>query len=385
MKKKFSEFFPPEEKQIEAIWGNAIISPDANILYNLYRYSESTRDEFLGYFDALKEKLWISHQASVEFLSGRRGEIRTQIRESEEFEKTFKASQTKLNEKKAHPHLSKETENELESVRKKVLKELEESRDRHRKLLDQDWILEKLDALFAGRIGDELEDLDAVFKEGRERYKEKIPPGYQDDNDKPTNRQKFGDLVIWKELIRHAEKEKRPVIFITDDQKEDWFVKDDKKAIAGRPELIREMRKVARQDVLIYTADQFLWRAGEILKKAVTKETVEEVKRVGRGSWGAGMLPAHLSLVPEIATRMAELNQTTNASILEFAKELQGTMRPVSEAVKEAAKSARGFLGPVEMARLSLMAAENPEIMAKLQNSLDNRQTESNGVGPEEN
>ena len=72
--------------------------------------------------------------------------------------------------------------------------------------------------------------------------------------DKPTNRQKFGDLVIWKELIKRAKKEGCPVIFVTDDQKEDWFVKDGKKAILGRPELIREMKKEAGQDFLLYTA-----------------------------------------------------------------------------------------------------------------------------------
>jgi len=38
-----------------------------------------------------------------------------------------------------------------------------------------------------------------------------------------TRGNKFGDLIIWKEMIEKAKAEKRPIIFVTDDGKSDWW------------------------------------------------------------------------------------------------------------------------------------------------------------------
>ena len=42
---------------------------DANVLLNLYRYSEGTRDRLLSVMRALGERAWLPHQAADEFLS----------------------------------------------------------------------------------------------------------------------------------------------------------------------------------------------------------------------------------------------------------------------------------------------------------------------------
>lgn len=47
MKDKFFGFYPPDEKEIEKIWKNAIIAFDTNTLLNLYRYSKNTKNDFI--------------------------------------------------------------------------------------------------------------------------------------------------------------------------------------------------------------------------------------------------------------------------------------------------------------------------------------------------
>ena len=51
---------------------------------------------------------------------------------------------------------------------------------------------------------------------------------------------KFGDFFLWKELLEHGKEQKRPIIFVTDDKKEDWWLKVKGRTLGPRPELIAE-------------------------------------------------------------------------------------------------------------------------------------------------
>lgn len=59
MKKHFFEFYPLSEKEIDSIWSGGIISFDANVLINLYRYTEKTRDDFFKVMSFYKNRIWI--------------------------------------------------------------------------------------------------------------------------------------------------------------------------------------------------------------------------------------------------------------------------------------------------------------------------------------
>ena len=47
MKNKFKGYYKPTEAKIKTIWDRGFISIDANVLLNLYRYSDDTRNELL--------------------------------------------------------------------------------------------------------------------------------------------------------------------------------------------------------------------------------------------------------------------------------------------------------------------------------------------------
>ena len=67
--------------------------------------------------------------------------------------------------------------------------------------------------MFEGRVGAKPppERIVAIHKEGEERYAKKIPPGLEDTKKAAEGGDKFGDLVIWKEIIEKAKADKRPV------------------------------------------------------------------------------------------------------------------------------------------------------------------------------
>ncbi len=48
MKDTFHQYLPYTENQIKEIWSSGLIIPDANVLLNVYRYSEETCQQFLS-------------------------------------------------------------------------------------------------------------------------------------------------------------------------------------------------------------------------------------------------------------------------------------------------------------------------------------------------
>ena len=105
-----------------------------------------------------------------------------------------------------------------------------------------------------------------IAKEGTWLYENKIPPGYMDKDDKDSV-DRYGDLIVWKEVIDEAVKQNKPVIFITQDLKEDRNTrfKDDnlKDSIIPREELVMEFKDAADNGIWMYTISDFLKKLAE--------------------------------------------------------------------------------------------------------------------------
>ncbi|WP_449349178.1 PIN-like domain-containing protein [Streptomyces shaanxiensis] len=52
-----------------------MVAPDANVLLNLYRYTEQARTDLLGALGALGDRLWVPHQVVDEFWRNRESVI----------------------------------------------------------------------------------------------------------------------------------------------------------------------------------------------------------------------------------------------------------------------------------------------------------------------
>lgn len=83
MKDKFNWYFSPSKDEIDAIWDTGILTVDANVLLDLYRYHESTRNSLISNLKNFNGRLWLSSQAAEEFFRNRSKVIASS-------EKTFK-------------------------------------------------------------------------------------------------------------------------------------------------------------------------------------------------------------------------------------------------------------------------------------------------------
>jgi hypothetical protein len=118
------------------------------------------------------------------------------------------------------------------------------------------------------------EVLEAARKEGQRRVTDKIPPGYK-DRDKSDS---TGDYIVWRQLMTEAANRKLPVIFVTDDTKEDWVRREHGLTLGARPELREEMNREAGVPLFMLTTETFLRHAKTYLGTEVSDETVDQAR-----------------------------------------------------------------------------------------------------------
>jgi hypothetical protein len=144
----------------------------------------------------------------------------------------------------------------------------------------EDPVLERITELFDGKVGGDYEEKRKaeIIKEGERRYSRKIPPGWKDET-KGDARQ-FGDLIIWRQMIDRAREVKIPIIFVSDDRKEDWWWSLEGKTIGPLPDLIQEMDSEAGQPFWMYPPDVFMRRLAEQKEIETPTLAIQEVKNV---------------------------------------------------------------------------------------------------------
>lgn len=305
MKDEFCIFKEFSEDEIGELWGKAIFITDANVLLNFYRYTFETREAFTRILDKLSQRIWIPHQVALEFYSNRVTVINKQkvaynkTRESIKklaVEFTQKLEEELKDYKKRHPVINiKEISNKVEGVIDNLCSELEEEENKHPDYINNDEILRKIERLFESKVGESFdqEKLEDIFKEGEGRYAGQFPPGYKDLKDKKGKQKyikdlviksEYGDLIVWKQIIDFAKENKKPIIFITDDTKDDWWHKDHGMTIGPRIELLNEFYTETSQRFYMYESHRFIEFANKYLDEKVSKEVVQEIREVGENS-----------------------------------------------------------------------------------------------------
>lgn len=303
MKDLFPEYYRPTEAEFKQIWETCLFSFDANVLLDVYRYTPDTRNRLLHVLEQLQDRIWLTHQAAEEFLRNRIGVILSlevpysQAREQVAF--GIRDIKTDLAEtfppsKRQHPFIRvEEIHHILDGALTSLDELLNQTRGQQPSFLKQDDLLQQLTSLFNGRTGSPYtqEELDECYVVIANRYSFSIPPGFKDregQNKKrepqkgDPNPQAYGDAVLWMQLLDRMKNEERPLIFVTGETKEDWWLKEKGQTIGPLPALIREMRKEADTLFHMYSTDIFLQRAEEFLGLQVLPSAVDEIRDLRR-------------------------------------------------------------------------------------------------------
>ena len=290
MKELFPGYFKENESEIKELWDNCHFAFDANILLNLYRYSDATRKEFIKVLTKIKERIWLPNRSAEEYFNNRLSVIDKQERAYDETLKSINSLESDLENARQHPFVSDKIMKRAKSVFKDLSKELEDNRSIHTKRIGNDEIQNSIATLFNKNTGTPFtrEKLEEILKEGEDRYKEKIPPGFKDGSKHSESEvfnekcKKYGDFIVWAQVIGKSKEVGRSMIFVTDDRKEDWWTIFKGKTLGPRPELIKEFKEKTSNSFYMYQADRFLELARENLNEEVSEEIVKEIREVRR-------------------------------------------------------------------------------------------------------
>lgn len=271
------------------MWRLCVFAFDANMLLNIYRYTPETQGKFFAILERLKERIWIPHQAASEYFKRREDVIQSQLKVYDEVTAKLDADLEKLAKQleetyRRHPSIKIESVVEqIKTALAQAKSSLERDKEKHPDFSDSDPLCEKVVELFDGKTGEGFNDaeLAKIYEEAEERFKILRPPGFSDAKNKGIP-EKYGDVVIWFELIEHAKNEKKQLVFVTDDRKEDWWVKKSGKTIFARLELLEEFQKKTNTSIYIYVSEQFIEYAFKFFDVEDAQAAVEEVQEVRR-------------------------------------------------------------------------------------------------------
>ncbi|EJB8538766.1 TPA: PIN-like domain-containing protein [Acinetobacter baumannii] len=328
MKDAFISFYENhDEEYLKSIWEspNTRFVLDTNVLLSLYSFQKETREDFLNILKFLNPRLWIPHHVALEFQRNRlkviknhRIYIQDMQKETDDFlesisfdDTVFKTFKSKFSTKSKHPNIHSKVESiianissEIDEVRNLLKEEIENIKkliadiDQDKIYLNsKDYIRDEFDNIFKNNsLGENIYNtqvlLEEVFKEGEKRYKNMTPPGYRDgiakDNDVfsfngLTYKSKFGDLIIFKQIIEYAKDPNiKNIVFISEDVKEDWRIVENlngKKILGARPELKQEMFKESSvEEFYIYNINDFLKHTNNSLNLEINPDSVNDIK-----------------------------------------------------------------------------------------------------------
>jgi hypothetical protein len=293
LRKSFPGHYTPSQSDLERMLKTGVVVLDANVLLDLYKFTPKTRKVFLSILECLKERLWIPHQVGKEYQKNRTTKIEEQLRAYKKLSSTFSTWTSALDSFKQHPFIDRE----------QLLTEVKEASEKMVSLLEQGAkgilgkepkhafpeICEELHIqiaeMYDGKVGPPYEEKNLQEKVtiALERYAKKIPPGYKDASTQEETTP--GDGLLWLQLLDKAssEKDQKPFLFVTGEEKPDWWFKNEKKELlAPRKELVEEMRFVANSEFwLIHTRD-FIPLAEKVFGIESSEAVIREIEALAK-------------------------------------------------------------------------------------------------------
>ena len=287
----FPGYLGYSEEDLSSLLDDAVIFIDANVLLNLFEYSLSTYDEFFKLFTSaeFRNRFYITYQVGLEYSRNKIKRTERQTSASEKISKKLEdqsADMKKWMRENFRFHstidvdgILKDFENFVNGVKLSKLTTSAASILDHQKNVEN---------FISGAIGDKItpKPTDDAIKEiiriGKDRYSKKLPPGFEDEKSKSEDLRIYGDLIGWLEMIKFAKQEgETKILFITDDNKEDWWRRENGKTIGPHSLLVQEMLDNGIK-YYQYSSEQFLKHASMKLGTTVSVEVLKEVKEVAK-------------------------------------------------------------------------------------------------------
>lgn len=285
MRTTFPWFYKKTEQELKELFDKAVFVFDTNVLLNLYRYSDSTKNDVLKVIRGLSERCFMPNRVALEFFNGRLSVIHSQLDLYEKAVGKIRELKSDIEHSKQHPFIGEDLHKRSNDLFQELSEELKAGKAKHASRINVDDILDDVSDIFDGKVGPSKseDELKKIATEAENRFKNKIPPGYEDASKAKDctalhdKLRAYGDYIIWDEIIKHAKSTDVDIIFITDDVKVDWWQKEKGNIIGPRVELVKEFSDKTGKLFHMYTVERFLEYVSTFVNAGISKESVKEI------------------------------------------------------------------------------------------------------------
>jgi hypothetical protein len=244
-----SVMFSRKARSIQEIFSNAIFVLDTNSLLAPFVAGKEDIEKIRMTYEKLvrEERLYVPRHVIREFLKNRTSRISdlftnidnylSQIPSLKEFEYPI------LGEIDAYKKLKESRETIKNNIKeyKSYLTELKEG------IKNWNWS-DPVSSVYSNVFSESIiidvnKNEEELEKEYYYRIENNIPPGTRDKN-KEENA--IGDFIIWNCITELGKLKSRDIIFVTNDEKNDWLVIGNKQSVSTRFELVDEFFRITK-------------------------------------------------------------------------------------------------------------------------------------------
>lgn len=297
MKNVFPGFYSPTEAELSTLWGEGLFVLDASVLLKLYEVPERTRQETFAALQKLGDRLWVPHQAALEYQRNRartigiaKGRVAQALDPMQTALREFVSSANSIKlADRGHQDASDRLA-EMQAAGEEVIKAARAAIASHVDINGEDPVRDQLNSLLENRVGNppSQEELKRWNEEAEQRFAHRMGPGHLDQgkSKNPTYMmnqlvfdKRYADVYLWKETIaRAADENVRSVVMVTNDSKADWWKVTDYGVVGPLPELCSEIRTEANlSNFWMYDLESFLREAEKRLEVSVSGTTLSDV------------------------------------------------------------------------------------------------------------
>ena len=122
-------------------------------------------------------------------------------------------------------------------------------------------------------------------------------------------------MIIWKQIIKYAKEKSVGIVYVTHDQKEDWWNIVKGKTIGPRIELRQEFMAETNQEFHMYSMNSFISTYNKINENPIDKSAVNEVisfEKAEKKNWKTKRKRGGTSLSEKIARTEETIEKIQN-------------------------------------------------------------------------
>ena len=283
-----------DAKTEEKLWNDAVIVFDTCALLDLYYMIPEIQEVMTDILTYLSNRIWLPAQVVYEYQKNKDGAMmkpkteryRDNTIQKNSFVSDLKGLIAQWEREYYHPYISntslqaiktslQEIEPKIADIKTRIAKEYEARGREIEAARAKDVVASTINTLSHGEPFT-FSQLKAICHEGTIRFANQVPPGYKDAENK-TGIRRYGDLIIWKEILRYAADKRKDIIFVSNDTvKGDWtIVGEGLKEEQGHPirELLAEFEEETGQDIWFYKTSDFITKLEALYQPKQTEIT----------------------------------------------------------------------------------------------------------------